>query len=102
MSTNPGTTDQPSPTAALVTGATGGIGRAICLALAALARQQGRPLRIAAAAASRPGVALDALLAELTASAPRPTSPRPSATSPTPPTSPARAWWSTAAWRTTC
>lgn len=66
MSTNPGTTDQPSPTAALVTGATGGIGRAICLALAALARQQGRPLRIAAAA-SRPGVALDALLAELTA-----------------------------------
>ncbi|MBK6715498.1 MAG: SDR family oxidoreductase [Burkholderiales bacterium] len=66
MSTNPGTTDQPGPTAALVTGATGGIGRAICLALAALARQQGRPLRIAAAA-SRPGVALDALLAELTA-----------------------------------
>jgi glucose 1-dehydrogenase len=66
MSQNPHTGESSVPTSALVTGATGGIGRAICLALAAQARQQGRPLRIAAAA-SRPGVALDALLAELTA-----------------------------------
>ena len=66
MSQNPHSGESTVPTAALVTGATGGIGRATCLALAAQARQQGRPLRIAAAA-SRPGVALDALLAELTA-----------------------------------
>lgn len=53
-------------TTALVTGATGGIGRAIALALAARARTQGRPLRLAVAA-SRAGEALDALVAELQA-----------------------------------
>jgi len=51
---------------ALVTGATGGIGRAICLALVEQARRDGADIRIAAAA-SRPGPALDALVAELTA-----------------------------------
>ncbi len=50
----------------LVTGATGGIGRATCFALLDSARAQGRPLAIAAAA-SRPGPALDALVAELAA-----------------------------------
>lgn len=49
---------------ALVTGATGGIGRAIALALVHDARRDGLPVRIAAAA-SRAGEALDALLAEL-------------------------------------
>lgn len=48
---------------ALVTGATGGIGRAIGLALAQQARSEGRPLRIAAAA-SREGPALRALVEE--------------------------------------
>lgn len=51
---------------ALVTGATGGIGRAICLALVEQARRDGADIRLAAAA-SRPGLALDALVAELTA-----------------------------------
>ncbi len=49
---------------ALVTGATGGIGRATCFALLDAARQRGRRLSIAAAA-SKPGPALDALVAEL-------------------------------------
>jgi len=48
----------------LVTGATGGIGRAIALAWAERARAQGRPLRLVAAA-SRTGPALDALVDEL-------------------------------------
>lgn len=51
---------------ALVTGATGGIGRAIVLALAAQAQRDQVPLRIAAAA-SRQGEALDTLVGELRA-----------------------------------
>ena len=51
---------------ALVTGATGGIGRATCLALVTLARASGRPLAIAVAA-SKPGPALDELVALLAA-----------------------------------
>lgn len=51
------------PMRALVTGATGGIGRAIGLALAEQARCDGSLLRIAAAA-SREGAALDAIVAE--------------------------------------
>ena len=51
---------------ALVTGATGGIGRSICVALAEQARRDGAEIRIAAAA-SRPGAALDSLVAELQA-----------------------------------
>lgn len=51
---------------ALVTGATGGIGRATCLALLASARSRGLRLSIAVAA-SKPGVALDALCADLAA-----------------------------------
>ena len=51
---------------ALVTGATGGIGRATCFALLDSARQRGLRLAIAAAA-SKPGPALDALVAELAA-----------------------------------
>lgn len=50
----------------LVTGATGGIGRATCFALLESAQAQGRRLAIAAAA-SRAGPALDALVAELAA-----------------------------------
>lgn len=49
---------------ALVTGATGGIGRATCLALIEAARGQGRALAIVAAA-SKAGPALDALIAQL-------------------------------------
>jgi NAD(P)-dependent dehydrogenase (short-subunit alcohol dehydrogenase family) len=49
---------------AMVTGATGGIGRATCFALLESARGRGRRLSIAAAA-SKPGSALDALVAEL-------------------------------------
>lgn len=59
-------TDSITPRHALVTGATGGIGRAICLALAAQARRDGQALHISAAA-SRPGEKLDQLLAELRA-----------------------------------
>lgn len=51
---------------ALVTGATGGIGRAIGLALAEQAHRDGATLHIAAAA-SREGPALDAVVAEWTA-----------------------------------
>ena len=51
-------------THALVTGATGGIGRAIALALASQAQRDQAPLRMAVAA-SRQGEALDALVSEL-------------------------------------
>jgi glucose 1-dehydrogenase len=51
---------------ALVTGATGGIGRATCFALVASARARGLALHLAAAA-SRSGPALDALVADLRA-----------------------------------
>lgn len=51
-------------TAALVTGATGGIGRAVALALAHRGGERGAPARIAVAG-SRPGDALEALVAEL-------------------------------------
>jgi glucose 1-dehydrogenase len=51
---------------ALVTGATGGIGRATCLALLAAARERGQRLALGVAA-SKPGAALDALVAELVA-----------------------------------
>ncbi len=53
-----------SPLRVLVTGATGGIGRAICFAFHAAAKARGQQL-VLAAAASRPGPALDALGAEL-------------------------------------
>ncbi len=53
-----------SPLRVLVTGATGGIGRATCFALLDSARARGLRLSIAAAA-SKPGPALDALVAEL-------------------------------------
>lgn len=49
---------------ALVTGATGGIGRATCFALLESARGRGLRLSVAAAG-SRPGPALDSLVAEL-------------------------------------
>lgn len=58
------TTTPPSPVRALVTGATGGIGRACCIALVEHARRAGAPIHLAAAA-SRPGAKLDALVAEL-------------------------------------
>lgn len=51
---------------ALVTGATGGIGRAIAFELLALAQREGRPLHLAVTA-SRPGAALETLVAELQA-----------------------------------
>lgn len=56
----------PSPIHALVTGATGGIGRGICFALIAQARKDGAAIRIAAAA-SQTGDKLDHLLVELRA-----------------------------------
>jgi NAD(P)-dependent dehydrogenase (short-subunit alcohol dehydrogenase family) len=56
---------------ALVTGATGGIGRATCLALAASAHSRGLRLAIAVAA-SKPGAALEALCADLTAQGAQP------------------------------
>lgn len=58
--------ENPPSLRALVTGATGGIGRATCLALLASARARGQQLNIAVAA-SKPGPALDALVAELQA-----------------------------------
>ncbi|WP_137895797.1 SDR family NAD(P)-dependent oxidoreductase [Ramlibacter sp. 2FC] len=54
------------PRHALVTGATGGIGRAICFALIDQARRDGAPIHLSAAA-SQPGERLQALLAELRA-----------------------------------
>lgn len=57
---------EPTPFRALVTGATGGIGHASCMALIEDARRRGLRARIAAAA-SRPGPALDALVADLRA-----------------------------------
>lgn len=54
------------PRHALVTGATGGIGRAICFALIEQARQAGAPIHLSAAA-SQPGDRLERLLAELRA-----------------------------------
>lgn len=51
---------------ALVTGATGGIGRGVCEALAEMARQHGRRLRLSVAA-SRAGEKLDALAGDLRA-----------------------------------
>jgi 3-oxoacyl-[acyl-carrier protein] reductase len=56
----------PSPVHALVTGATGGIGRSICFALIAQARKDGHAIHIAAAA-SQAGDKLDRLLGELRA-----------------------------------
>jgi len=50
----------------LVTGATGGIGRGVCLALAQQAQREGRPVRLTAAS-SRPGDRLEQLLADLRA-----------------------------------
>ncbi len=60
------TMEKTTPLRALVTGATGGIGRATCFALHESARQRGVGLTIAVAA-SRPGPALDALVQELLA-----------------------------------
>ncbi|CAN5141855.1 SDR family oxidoreductase [soil metagenome] len=56
----------PSPIHALVTGATGGIGRGICFAPIAQARKDGAAIHIAAAA-SQAGARLDSLLDELRA-----------------------------------
>ena len=58
--------DTTTPWRALVTGATGGIGRATCFALLAAAEARGVALAISVAA-SRPGQPLDDLVAELTA-----------------------------------
>lgn len=69
---NPDNTDPktlmstPKPVHALVTGATGGIGRGICFALIGQARRDGVPIHLSAAA-SQAGAKLDALLAELRA-----------------------------------
>lgn len=60
------TSTSPAPVHALVTGATGGIGRGICFALIEQARQQGAAIHISAAA-SQPGARLEQLLAELRA-----------------------------------
>lgn len=54
------------PLHALVTGATGGMGRGICCALIAQARKDGQAIHISAAA-SQPGERLDQLVAELRA-----------------------------------
>jgi NAD(P)-dependent dehydrogenase (short-subunit alcohol dehydrogenase family) len=56
----------PSPLRALVTGATGGIGRATAFALLEDAQRRARPLSIAVVA-SKPGAPLDALVGDLTA-----------------------------------
>ena len=55
--------DKHSPTRvhALVTGATGGIGRGICLALIEQARRDGQAIHVSAAA-SQPGDRLERLL----------------------------------------
>jgi 3-oxoacyl-[acyl-carrier protein] reductase len=58
--------NKPSSLRALVTGATGGIGRATCFALNDAARALGMPLAIAVTA-SKSGTALDALVAQLRA-----------------------------------
>jgi glucose 1-dehydrogenase len=55
-----------SPRHALITGATGGIGRAICFALIEQARRDDTPIHISAAA-SRPGERLDRLVEALRA-----------------------------------
>jgi glucose 1-dehydrogenase len=60
------TTLPPRDFHALVTGATGGIGRGVCEAIADLARAQGQRLRLSVAS-SRAGTKLDALTAELRA-----------------------------------
>lgn len=59
-----------SPLRVLVTGATGGIGRAICFTLLQQAQAAGRELAIAAVS-SRPGPELDTLTAELNAAGAR-------------------------------
>lgn len=65
-------TSPPTPTRVIVTGATGGIGRAICFSLLEQARNTGVTLNIAAIS-SRAGSALDALTAELNAAGARAT-----------------------------
>jgi glucose 1-dehydrogenase len=59
-----GVSTAPAAVHALVTGATGGIGRGICFALIEQARKDGAAIRISAAA-SQSGDKLDTLLAEL-------------------------------------
>lgn len=56
--------NMPSPIHALVTGATGGIGRGICMALIEQARRDGTPIHLSAAA-SQAGPRLDRLVEEL-------------------------------------
>ena len=63
-------TTHSTPTRVVVTGATGGIGRAICFTLLDHAKAAGVTLNIAAVS-SRPGPALDALTAELNAAGAR-------------------------------
>jgi 3-oxoacyl-[acyl-carrier protein] reductase len=62
------TSSTPRDFHALVTGATGGIGRGVCDAIADRARTQGHSLRLSVAA-SRAGAKLDTLAAELRAAA---------------------------------
>lgn len=59
-------TNSPTRIHALVTGATGGIGRGICLALIEQARRDSQAIHLSAAA-SQPGERLERLLAELRA-----------------------------------
>lgn len=61
-----GASTTPAAVHALITGATGGIGRGICFALIEQARKDGAAIRISAAA-SQSGDKLDSLLAELRA-----------------------------------
>ena len=56
--------NSPLPVHALITGATGGIGRGVCFALIEQAKRDGAPIRICAAA-SQPGDRLDQLVEEL-------------------------------------